>query len=378
MLNKEKDKKIQLVKPLMPPRKAFISALEEIWDSGFITNGGPFEAQFEKALCAYLDVEYLSLISSGTLALTLALKALNLKGEVITTPFTSVATAQAIYWNNLKPVFVDIDESTLNIDPEQIEQAIGPETAAILPVHVFGNPCPIERIKEIGDTHGLKVIYDAAHCFGMQYKGRSICNFGDLSVLSFHATKVFNSIEGGAVICPNKKIKDRLDAMKNTGLNPQRGIDGYGLNAKLNEFQSAFGLLQIPLVAEAIEKRKAVAQKYRALLKGISGLKMFDVAGEVQSNYPFFPLLIDATSFGANRDELYDYLQKNNIISRKYFYPLVSDFQEFKMYEKYRLTKAGKIADRILCIPLSHEMSEEEINKVAQSIIKLQIESSGR
>lgn len=368
MDKKEGSKDLLLMKPFMPPLQDYQKYLERIWQSRQLTNSGQIHAEFEQALCDYLGVEHLSLIANGTLALIIALKALNLKGEIITTPFTSVATAQAIHWNNLKPVFVDINESDFNINISEIESAITPWTSAILPVHVFGNPCDVERIDQLAEKYNLKVLYDAAHCFGVELNSESICNSGDMSVLSFHATKVFNTIEGGAIICHDESTKKYIDALKNTGLDPAHKLAGYGMNAKLNEFQSAFGMIQLKYIDEVIASRKAAASKYKELLKDIRGIWWPDEKEFVKYNYTYFPVIINTEEFGASRDELAAYLEGKKIFTRKYFYPLVSDFPEFSIYKTRDLPVAEKIAVSILCLPLFPDITSDEIAAVADSI----------
>jgi len=357
---------IHFNRPLVPDMKDLQPYLERILSSRVLTNTGPVHDEFEEELCKYLEASYISLFSSGTLALTLALKALDLKGEVITTPFTSVATIQAIYWNNLTPVFVDIDESDLNISVAEIEKAITPETCAILPVHIFGNPCDVRQIGKIADKHRLKVIYDAAHCFGVDWKGETVCKHGDLSVLSFHATKVFNTIEGGAVISHDRETKKYLDALKNTGLNGAYQVVGCGLNAKMNELQAAFGLARLKYVENAISSRRAATLMYRALLKNVKGLRLLAEKEGVKYNYAYFPVLIDPVEFGATRDETADLLLSRNIYTKKYFYPLVSQFAGFSRFNSSPLPVAERVAQNTLCLPLYHNISEQEINYVVK------------
>lgn len=352
------------MRPFMPPFEDFQSYLEKIWESRYLTNNGPIHAEFEQALCDYLGVKHICLFANGTLALMIALKALNLQGEIITTPFTSVATAQSIYWNNLKPVFADINETDFNINISAVEQAITPETSAILPVHVFGNPCDVSRINQLAEKYHLKVLYDAAHCFGVELNGESVCNFGDLSVLSFHATKVFNCFEGGAIICHDERMKNHIDNLKNTGLDPAYRLAGYGINAKLNEIQSAYGLVQLKYIDKVITFRKTASLKYRELLKDVKGLRMADEKVFVKYNYTYFPVIINAEEFGASRDEVVAYLESHMIITRKYFYPLVSDFAEFSIYRTTDLAIAKRIADNIICLPLFHDISSDEIATV--------------
>lgn len=370
MIKNEKDNKLYVTKPFVPPLEDLQPFLERIMEARILTNGGQVHDEFEQALCDYLGVKHVCLLSSGTLALTLALKSLNLKGEVITTPFTSVATAQAIYWCNLKPVFVDISQSDLNINVDSIERAITASTCALVPVHVFGNPCNIDEIGKLAKRYNLKVIYDAAHCFGVKYNGASICNFGDLSVLSFHATKVFNTIEGGAIICHDEKLKIHINNLKNTGLDKHHMLDGYGLNAKLNEFQSAFGLVQIRYMDRVIELRNKAVMLYRKLLSDIKGLSMLAEKDGVRYNYAFLPVLINPAEFGATRNDVIAFLESNNIFPRKYFHPLVSDFKEFSQFKKADLQIARQVSENILCLPLFHDITKDEIFRVADCLNK--------
>jgi dTDP-4-amino-4,6-dideoxygalactose transaminase len=297
-------KNIYVTQPSLPPFEEFIKYLKDIWDSKQLTNNGKYHQQFEKELAEYLGVKYLSLFSNGTLALINALQTLRITGEVITTPFSFVATTHALHWNDIKPVFCDIEPYTFNLDPEKIEAAITPKTTAIMSVHVFGNPCDVKRIQEIADKYGLKVIYDAVHAFGVTIDGKSVLNFGDLSVLSFHATKVFNTFEGGAIVCHDKKTKQRIDYLKNFGFADEVTVVAPGINAKMNEFQAALGLLQLKYVDKEIEKRKEVARKYREGLKGINGIKFLSDLQNVKHNYQYFPIFIDKQTYGISRDEV--------------------------------------------------------------------------
>jgi dTDP-4-amino-4,6-dideoxygalactose transaminase len=331
-------------------------------------NGGPIHAEFEEALCNYLGAKHICLCSSGTTALMIALRALGLKGEVITTPFTSVATAQSIYWNKLKPVFVDIDKDDLNINVTEIEKAITPDTCAIVPVHIFGNPCKVDKIRQLAEKHNLKTVYDAAHCFGVELKGEPICNFGDLSVLSFHATKVFNTVEGGAIICHDEATKKYIDALINTGLDKNQKLAGYGFNAKMNEIQAAIGLAQLKYIDGNIASRMAATLNYRELLQNMEGIVTINEKAFVKYNYPYFPIIVDPDKFGRTRDDLYDHLQNKNIIARKYFHPLITDFPEFSGFKKGKLSTARNIADNILCLPLFHDITLEEINNVVDAV----------
>ncbi len=359
---------IFLMKPFLPPIADMLPYLERIWASRQLTNGGSVHAEFEQAIADYLGVNYISLFANGTLALMIALKTMNLQGEVITTPFTSPATLQAIYWNNLKPVFVDVNETDLNINSSLIEAAISPLTAAILPVHIFGAPCDVDQIKYLSKKYNLKVLYDAAHCFGVQMNGNSLCNYGDLSVLSFHATKVFNTFEGGAIVCHDKETKQKIDALKNTGIDQDHKLCGYGFNAKMNEIQSAFGLCQLKYVDTVIEMRKAATMHYRKFFSQSKGLRMLIESENIRHNYSYLSILIDPEVFGASRDELFNALQSRNIVSRKYFSPLLSDTPEFEMYKTHDLPVAEKIARNILCLPLFHDISGDQISRIVDTI----------
>ena len=356
------------MKPFMPPSNDFQIYLEQIWESRQLTNSGPIHGVFERALCDYLGVKYISLLANGTLALIIALKVIDLKGEIITTPFTSVATAQSIYWNNLTPVFVDIGRSDFNIDISEIERAVTPKTSAILPVHLFGNPCNVDAINQLAQKYNLKVIYDAAHCFGVELNRQSILNYGDLSVVSFHATKVFNTFEGGAIICRDKITKTYIDNLINTGLDADRNLTGYGLNAKMNELQAGFGLVQLKYIDEVIALRKAATSKYKELLKEIKGLRIVNESEFVKYNYTYFPIIINPVEFGTSRDEVVDFLEKRKIFPRKYFYPLVSDFPPFSIYKTNELPVAKEIAENIICLPLFHDISIDEITYVVDAI----------
>jgi len=355
---------IHITKPLLPPLGDLIPYLEKIWDSGFITNSGFMTEEFESELCIYLGEKHLSLVSNGSMALALAIQVLQLKGEIITTAFTHISTAQSIYWNHLKPVFVDVNTSDFNIDINKIEEAITEETTAILAVHVFGNPCDIEGIERIARKHQLKVIYDAAHGFGVEYKGKSLCHYGDISILSFHATKVFNSIEGGAVICRDIATKKRVDALKNHGFDDEDRLVGYGLNAKMNELQAAYGLLQLKGITQAIENRKNAVMKYRALLKDISGVSFLEEQKDTKSNYSYFPILIEPKVFGKSRDEVYQFYKKDSIFTKRYFYPLVIDYKEFSIFKTRELPLAQRVAENILCLPLSHSIQSSDIERI--------------
>ncbi|MFH1196295.1 MAG: DegT/DnrJ/EryC1/StrS family aminotransferase [bacterium] len=364
---------IYTTQPFLPPFEEFSEYLKEIWESKFLTNQGKFHKEFEKKLADYLGVKYVSLFTNGTLALVTALQALKITGEVITTPFSFVATTHSLWWNNIKPVFVDIEPNTYNLDPEKIEAAITPQTTAILPVHVYGNPCQVEKIKEIADIYGLKVIYDACHAFGVQINGQSILNFGDLSVLSFHATKVFTTFEGGAIISKDEATKRRIDFLKNFGFAGETTVVAPGINAKMNEFQAALGVLQLKYVDEAIKKRKRVAEIYRETLSNVEGIKiLYDLEG-VRHSYSYFPILIDEAEFGVSRDTVYAELKKNNIFVRRYFYPLISQFPSYKGLESAKpenLPVAEEITKKVLCLPIYPDLPLADNRSIIDVIIR--------
>jgi dTDP-4-amino-4,6-dideoxygalactose transaminase len=365
------NKPILVTQPFLPPLEEFQEYLKQIWDSKWLTNNGKFHQELERALCEYLGVKYISLFSNGTLALITALQELRITGEVITTPYSFVATTHSLWWNNIKPVFVDIEPKTMNIDPDKIEAAITPKTTAIMPVHVYGNPCNVQRIKEIADTYGLKVIYDAAHTFGVTINNNSVLNFGDLSIMSFHATKVYNTFEGGAIVCHDEATKKRIDNLKNFGFINETTVIAPGINAKMNEVQAAMGLLQLKYIDENISKRKHIAETYREKLKGIKGLIIFEDMPNVKHCYSYFPILIDAKKFGKTRDELYEDLKNKNIFTRRYFYPLISQFPTYKGLDSAQPGKmpvAEKIAEQVICLPIYPDLSVVEINKVLGQI----------
>ena len=362
---------IYVTQPALPPLDEFTEYMKEIWGNKILTNNGPFHQQFEKELADYLGVKYISVFTNGTLALITALQALKITGEVITTPFSFVATTHSLWWNNIKPVFADIEPDYFNLDPEKVESAITPQTTAIMPVHVYGNPCKLERFQQIADTYGLKLIYDAAHAFGVNVDGNSILNFGDLSILSFHATKVFNTIEGGAIISPDEKTKKRVDFLKNFGFADETTVIAPGINAKMNELQAAYGLLQLKYVDEYIAKRKAVSDEYRSHLKGLAGIHFFDDISGVRHNYSYFPILIDASVYGKTRDELYDRLKQHNIFGRRYFYPLISQFPTYRglpSSRKENLPVANKVAEQVICLPIYPLLKNEEILQICDII----------
>lgn len=364
---------ITVTSPLLPDLDEFTKSLKQIWDSKWITNNGDFHKQLESALAEYLGVPYVSLFTNGTLPLLTALQALRITGEVITTPYSFVATTHSIWWNGCKPVFVDIDPSTGNIDPDKIEAAITPRTTAIMPVHVYGKPCDTARIQEIADTYGLKVIYDAAHAFGVEVNGKGLLNEGDLSTLSFHATKVFNTIEGGAMIMHDEKMKRRIDDLKNFGIHDEVTVVGPGINSKMDELRSAYGLLNLKQVDKAIEARRKVAMKYRQELKDIEGITFFDDMPGVKHNYSYFPIFVDKSKYGMSRDELYFKMKENNIWGRRYFYPLISEFSTYKGLESANhenLPNAHKMANTVLCLPMHHALTDCDIERIINILKK--------
>jgi dTDP-4-amino-4,6-dideoxygalactose transaminase len=361
---------IYVTQPALPPLAEFIPYLEEIWASKILTNGGPFHQQLEIALCKYLGVEHLALFSNGTLGLVTALQALRVTGEVITTPYSFVATAHSLLWNGIKPIFVDIHPDSLNLNSANIEAAITPQTTAIMPVHCYGHPCDVAEIQRIADNYNLKVIYDAAHAFGVQDSGGSILRHGDLSVLSFHATKVFNTFEGGAIICPDAKIKQRIDRLKNFGFIDETTVVAPGINGKMSEINAAFGLLQLSHVDEALAKRQSIATIYRSALQDVPGIRCLPMADMHTANYSYFPILVEE-NYPASRDALYKKLRDNNIFSRRYFYPLISEFPMYKgitSANPKNLPIATNAAQRILCLPIYPALSTQDKQRVVDMI----------
>lgn len=391
------NKLITVTSPLLPDLNEFHEMLQQIWNSKWITNNGFFHKQLEVALKKYLGVSQVSLFTNGTLPLLTALQALRITGEVITTPYSFVATTHSIWWAGCKPVFIDIDSKTGNLDPEKIEAAITPKTTAIMPVHCYGKPCDVRRIKEIADSYGLKVIYDAAHAFALEipkneadYKRafnetqnalepsavveredqivdtESILNWGDMSTLSFHATKVYNIIEGGAMIMPNEETKKRIDFLKNFGFANETTVVGPGINSKVDEMRAAYGLLNLRQVDAAIAARQQVAVKYREVLRDVEGVTFFDDMPGVKHNYSYFPCFIDAKAFGMTRDELYFKMKEANILGRRYFYPLISEFSTYRGLESAdpkNLPNAHKMADSVICLPMHHELNDNDIER---------------
>lgn len=366
------DKPVYVTQPFLPDLEEFIPYLKEVWDNRILTNGGPLHQRLEEELCRYLGIEHISLFNNGTIALITALQALKLSGEVITTPYSFVATAHSLLWNGLTPVFVDIDPVTLNIDPSKIEAAITDKTTAILPVHCYGNPCDVEAIQAVADRHGLKVIYDAAHAFGVEDAGGSILRHGDLSVLSFHATKVFNTFEGGAIVCKDIETKKRIDQLKNFGFLDEITVAEAGINGKMSEVNAAFGLVQLKHIDLALERRRRIDSRYRELLAGINGIHLINENGQKVSNKSYFPLLVEQ-DYPLSRDALLQCLKDSNIHARRYFYPLISDFGLYKSLGSARpenLLHARCIAEKVLCLPIYPALEDEQLVRISEVIIK--------
>jgi len=364
---------ITVTSPLLPNLEDFNELLKDIWDRKWITNNGQFHQQLEKALAEYLKVPYISLFTNGTLPLLTALQALRITGEVITTPYSFVATTHSIWWNGCKPVFVDIEEETCGIDPNKIEAAITPKTTAIMPVHCYGKPVKMKQIQEIADKYGLKVIYDAAHAFGVEVDGESVLKAGDMSTLSFHATKVYNTLEGGALVMHDEKTKQRIDYLKNFGFAGETEVVAPGINSKVDEVRSAYGLLNLKQVDQAIAARQKVAQKYREALRNVPGIRFFDDMPGVRHNYSYFPIFINASEYGKTRDQLYFEMKEKNVLGRRYFYPLISDFSTYRGLPSAtpdNLPVATKIANEVICLPMHHALSDEDIERVLNCIIK--------
>jgi dTDP-4-amino-4,6-dideoxygalactose transaminase len=364
------ESKIYVTQPVLPPLEEFIPYLQQIWDSKILTNGGPFHQQLEQALCDYLGVNHIALFTNGTIALVTALQALRITGEVITTPYSFVATSHSLLWNGIKPVFVDIDPLTLNLDPGKIEAAITPETTAILPVHCYGHPCDVERIQKIADTYGLKVIYDAAHAFGVQLHCGSVLNHGDLSVLSFHATKVFNTFEGGAIVCPDANTKKSIDHLKNFGFVDEVTVVAAGINGKMSEFNAALGMLQLKGIDETLEMRKGIDARYRKGLASVKGIHCLRDVGEKVANYAYFPILV-RPEYLLNREELYQLLRDNGIYARRYFYPLISDFPMYRglpSAAQSNLPVATKASSEVICLPIYPNLDSSDISRVIEII----------
>lgn len=362
---------ITVTSPLLPDLDEFNALLKEIWASKWITNNGCFHKQLEQELASYLKVPYISLFTNGTLPLITALQALRITGEVITTPYSFVATTHSLWWNGIKPVFVDVDPATCNLDPSKIEAAITPKTTAIMPVHCYGKPCDTKAIQEVADKYGLKVIYDAAHAFGVEVDGESILNAGDMSTLSFHATKVYNTIEGGAMVMQDEQTKMRIDYLKNFGFANETTVVAPGINSKMDEIRAAYGLLNLRQVDAAIEARRNVAKRYREALRDVPGITFFEDMPGVRHNYSYFPIFVDAEKFGRTRDQLYFDMKAEDVLGRRYFYPLISDFSTYRglpSATRENLPVAYRLADTVLCLPMHHALTDEDLARVFREI----------
>jgi dTDP-4-amino-4,6-dideoxygalactose transaminase len=376
----ESDRPIFVTQPFLPPLDEFIPYLEKIWETKRLTNGGPFHQQLEKALCEYLGVEHIALFTNGTVALVTALQALRITGEVITTPYSFVATAHSLLWNGIKPVFADIDPDSLNLDPDRLEAAITPQTTAIMPVHCYGRPCDVNAIQAIADNYNLRVIYDAAHAFGVRLGSGSVLRHGDLSVLSFHATKVFTTFEGGAIVCPDEKTKQRIDHLKNFGYVNEVTVVAPGINGKMSEVNAALGLLQLKYIDGAIARRREVDATYRSLLRDVRGIRCLPAADGYVGNHAYFPVIVTG-DFPISRDALYQELKRRNIHPRRYFYPLISDFPMYRglpSAHKGNLPVAGGVAEKILCLPMYSSLSGLDIERIASAIASLATSGTGR
>ena len=362
---------VYVTQPFLPPLEEFIPYLEKIWDSRVLTNAGPYHQQLEKELCEYLGVEHIALFTNGTIALILALQSLRITGEVITTPYSFVATSHSLLWNGIKPVFVDIDRNTLNLDPDKIEAAITPQTTAIMPVHCYGHPCDVDAIQKIADDHKLKVIYDAAHAFGVQNKGGSILKHGDLSVLSFHATKVFNTFEGGAIVCPDARTKQHIDHLKNFGFADEITVIAQGINGKMSEFQAALGLLQLKHFDRVLAKRAAIVERYNQALAHVPGISCVAAPHGGVSNHAYYPILVEP-DYPLSRDALYDRFKKNNIYPRRYFFPLISNMPMYRGLPSAHhdnLPVATEAALKVLCLPIYPDMEQAQIETIIRLIV---------
>lgn len=366
-------KTITVTSPLLPNLDEFQERLSQIWNSKWITNNGQFHQKLESALAEYLKVPYISLFTNGTLPLLTALQALQITGEVITTPYSFVATTHSIWWNGCRPVFVDIEERTCGIDPEKIEAAITSKTTAIMPVHCYGKPVDTEAIQTIADKYGLKVIYDAAHAFGVEVNGTSVLNAGDMSTLSFHATKVYNTLEGGALVMHDEATKKRIDYLKNFGFAGETEVVAPGINSKVDEVRAAYGLLNLRQVDAAIEKRHQVAVRYREALRDVPGIRFFDDMPGVRHNYSYFPIFVDAEEYGMTRDELYFKMRENDVLSRRYFYPLISEFSTYRGLPSAapeNLPVATKVANSVICLPMHHALDEADVDRILELIVR--------
>lgn len=363
-------KKLFVTQPSLPPLDEFIPYLEQIWSSQILTNGGPMHQRLEQLLCEYLGVEHLALFNNGTSALLVALQSLRINGEVITTPYSFVTTAHSLLWRGIKPVFVDIDPLSMNLDPALIEAAITPQTTAIMPVHCYGGPCAVEQIKQIADSYNLRVIYDAAHAFGVRDAGGSVLRHGDLSVLSFHATKVFNTFEGGAIVCPDAQTKQRIDQLKNFGITDEVSVVAAGINGKMHEVSAAFGLLQLEHIEQSLAARQQIDTQYRVGLADIAGIRCVPLFVGGKANYSYFPILVDP-QYSLTRDELYELLKSNEIYARRYFYPLISSFsmyQNMASAAQGNLPNATRVSASILCLPIYPDLSGEDVDRIIDII----------
>jgi len=373
IVEKSKQNDIFVTQPLLPPLEEFIPYLEKIWKNKVLTNGGPLHQELEQALCEYLGVEHIALFTNGTIALVTALQALRVTGEVITTPYSFVATANSLLWNGIKPIFVDVDPDTLNMDPSKIEAAITPQTTAIMPVHCYGYPCDVDAIQKIADNYNLKVIYDAAHAFGVEDSRGSVLSHGDLSVLSFHATKVFNTFEGGAIVCPDAKTKQRIDYLKNFGIVDEVTVVAPGINGKMSEINAAFGLLQLKYLDRALERRKEIDSLYRQELASINGVQCLGNTNEITANYSYFPLLL-TSEYPITRDALYEKLKDKGIYTRRYFYPLITDFPMYRglpSSTRGNLPVATDAASRVLCLPIYPALEQSDFMRIVKSLVEV-------
>lgn len=360
-------KPMYVTQPFLPPLEEYEVYLKDIWQTKHITNNGKYHKELENALCQYLGVKYISLFTNGTLALLTALQALDIKGEVITTPFSFVATAHSLLWNNIKPVFADIEPKYFNLNPEKVEAAITPQTTAIMPVHVYGNPCRVDKFQALAQKHKLKIIYDACHTFGVKINEIPVLNYGDLSVMSFHGTKVYTTFEGGAIVSHDAAMKERIDHLKNFGFAGETTVVGPGINAKMNELQAAMGLLQLKYVDNAVAKRKKIAQYYREHLSDIKGLSFLNDMLGVTHCYSYFPVLIEAEEYGKTRDAVYDELKSHNIYGRRYFYPLITKFPPYKGMPSSspdNLPVAERVASQVICLPIYPDLPVETVKTV--------------
>lgn len=373
MMTDNKAAVVPVTQPYLPPLEEFTPYLSQIWANRWVTNEGPFHRQLEEALCEHLGVEHLCLFANGTLALITALQALNVTGEVITTPFSFVATTHSIHWNGIRPVFVDIDPVSMNLDPAKIEAAITPDTRAIMPVHVYGNPCEVEAIDRIAETYGLRVIYDAAHAFGVKRGGRSILSFGDMSVLSFHGTKIFHTFEGGAIVCRDAETKRRIDRLKNFGIEDEVTVVAPGINGKMNEVQAAFGLLQLQHAERAHEARARIDRRYREAFAGVQGLTLHRIAGNSTHNHAYFPVLV-TPAFPVDRDALYAQMRARQIAVRRYFYPLISEFPTYRglpSASRENLPVAHAISRQVLCLPMFPALEPDVQERIIDTVLAL-------